>query len=52
MMYSSYYIVVVFHVPLQGRYATIFRMLWIGSLLLPLDGLRKAPTTALYNIVN
>nr|DAO45823.1 MAG TPA: hypothetical protein [Caudoviricetes sp.] len=27
-------------------------MLWIGTSLLPQDGSRKAPTTALYSIVN
>ena len=27
-------------------------MLWIGSILLPQDGFNKAPTTALYSIVN
>ena len=27
-------------------------MLWIGLILLPQDGSRKAPTTALYRIVN
>jgi hypothetical protein len=27
-------------------------MLWIGSHVLPQDGSRKAPTTALYSIVN
>nr|DAN21165.1 MAG TPA_asm: hypothetical protein [Bacteriophage sp.] len=27
-------------------------MLWIGCVLLPHDGSRKAPTTALYQFVN
>jgi hypothetical protein len=43
--YSSYYIVVVFIVPLQGLYAILLEILWIGFIFLPLDGLRKAPTT-------
>ena len=32
---SSYYIVVVFRDPLQGLYAIMLEMLWIGSCLLP-----------------
>ena len=44
---SSYYKVVVIKVPLQGQNATIDKVLWIGLNLLPQDGLRKAPTTAL-----
>ena len=42
---SSYYKVVVFIVPLQGLYAILLEILWIGSCFLPLDGLRKATTT-------
>ena len=45
--HSSYYKVVVIRVPLQGQNATIDKVLWIGLNLLPQDGLRKAPTTAL-----
>jgi len=44
---SSYYKVVVIKVPLQGQNATIDKVLWIGLNLLPQDGFRKAPTTAL-----
>ena len=44
---SSYYKVVVIKVPLQGQNATMDKVLWIGLNLLPQDGLRKAPTTAL-----
>ena len=46
-LYSSYYKVVVIRVPLQGQNATIDKVLWIGLNLLPQDGFRKAPTTAL-----
>ena len=42
---SSYYKVVVFIVPLQGLYAILLEILWIGSHFLPLDGLRKDTTT-------
>ena len=42
---SSYYIVVVFIDPLQGLYAILLEILWIGYSLLPLDGFKKAPTT-------
>lgn len=45
MIFSSYYKVVVFIVPLQGLYAILLEILWIGSFLLPLDGFGKAPTT-------
>ena len=44
---TSYYKVVVIKVPLQGQNATIDKVLWIGLNLLPQDGFRKAPTTAL-----
>ena len=44
---SSYYKIVVIKVPLQGQNATIDKVLWIGLNLLPQDGFRKAPTTAL-----
>ena len=44
---SLYYKIVVFKVPLQGQNATIDKVLWIGLNLLPQDGFRKAPTTAL-----
>ena len=43
----SYYKVVVIKFPLQGQNATIDKVLWIGLNLLPQDGFRKAPTTAL-----
>ena len=37
---SSYYKVVAFIVPLQGLYAILLEILWIVSVLLPLDGFR------------
>ena len=43
--FSSYYRVVVYKL-LSKSCATLLGMLWIGILLLPLDGFRKAPTTA------
>jgi len=38
--------------PLSKGCATLKGMLWIGSRLLPQDGSRKAPTTALCRFVN
>lgn len=49
---SLYYRVVVIKAPLQGLYATLKGMLWIGAHLLPQDGSRKVPTTAPYTFVN
>ncbi|WP_339623346.1 hypothetical protein, partial [Eubacterium sp.] len=45
VLYSSYYKVVVFIVPLQGLYAILLEILWTGSRILPPDGFRKAPAT-------
>jgi len=49
---NLYYRVVVFRDPLQVLCATLKGMLWIGIVLLPQDGSKKAPTTALYQFVH
>lgn len=43
---TSYYIVVVFIVPLQGLYAILPKILWIVFITYHSDGLSEATTTA------